>query len=141
MPDTTGVVTDHDTRLVPKVQATTPVSNPPIEDPAPFKGMLWWDTASPSFVNYLKVTILTSGPYTLLSGDELLVCSNTFNILLSVATRSGRVFTVKNQGIGIITLIADTAFPDKIDGEAYQEVGPGDCLVVCDGDNNKWIVI
>ena len=61
--------------------------------------------------------------------------------MLPVASRSGRVVYIKNQGLGTITLIADTSNPDTIDGEAYQEAAPGDCLVVCDGDDNKWFVI
>jgi hypothetical protein len=38
MPDTAGTVTDHDTRLVAKVQAAEPTT------PAPFAGMIWFDT-------------------------------------------------------------------------------------------------
>jgi hypothetical protein len=38
MPDVTGMVTDHDIRLVTKVQPNTPTL------PIPFTGMLWYDT-------------------------------------------------------------------------------------------------
>lgn len=55
MPDSSGVNTDHDVRLVAKVQASEPTT------PTPFAGMLWYDTDATVTVTRTDRFVLTVG--------------------------------------------------------------------------------
>ena len=57
MADSAGTVTDHDTRLVAKVQTSTPTT------PTPFIGMLWYDTDASGTVAVTDHSVLSNLDY------------------------------------------------------------------------------
>jgi hypothetical protein len=135
MPDVTGVVTDHDTRLVAKVMGTTPTV------PPPFTGMFWYDTSSASPFMTMSGTIISSGPYTVQSTDEGIIVtgSNSFTINLPVATGSGRLLEIKTLSTG--SILVDGNGSDTIDGDLTQSLLQYDSMMIWDYIANKWVVI
>ena len=133
MPDVTGVITDHDTRLVAKVQPNTPTI------PPPFAGMFWWDTTGATPGNTLATTLI-SNTYTVLSSDELIVASGDgYNVYLPAATGSGRLLWVKY--IGGSTINVDASSTQTIDGVNVQSLLTSDSLMVADYQSGKWAVL
>jgi hypothetical protein len=135
MPDVTGVVTDHDTRLIAKVMGATPTV------PPPFTGMFWYDTSSPNPFMTVSVTIISSGPYTVQPTNECVVVtgSNSFTVFLPPATGSGRTLWIKTVDTGTITV--DGNGSDTIDDSLTQTLLQYDSLMVCDYVVNKWIAL
>jgi len=86
MPDSGGTVTDHDVRLVAKVQPTAPTT------PIPFKGMFWYDgqSCSGSTSGATSGTDGTSGTSPTISDDSI------------TYTKLGSEFkTVVELGVGV----------------------------------------
>jgi hypothetical protein len=55
MPDTGGTNTDHDVRYVTKIDTATPST------PAPFNGMLWYDTDEPEDYSIYEMIVCADG--------------------------------------------------------------------------------
>ena len=120
MPDSTGVVTDHDTRLVAKVQDDTPTV------PAPFKGMLWLDTNAVATVG-VKSFQIKSTAYTLALTDEVIECTATLTLTLPDPTDTdyaGKVYYIYVNGDYIVT------FSRTINGEATFSLRDGEAISV-----------
>lgn len=133
MPDSLGTITDHDVRLVAKVQDAAPVV------PAPFAGMFWYDTTSATPGNTLKTTLVTS-TYTVIISDELIVAvSGAFNIYLPPATGTGRLLWIKYYGSGIVSVVANGT--DTIDGDPKQDLLLGDSLMIDDYQTGSWAIL
>jgi hypothetical protein len=133
MPDITGAITDHDTRLVAKVQSLTP-SVPP-----PFKGMIWYDTTGATPGNTLATTLI-SNTYTVISSDELIVASGGgYNVYLPSATGSGRLLWVKY--IGASTIDVDASGSETIDGVSVQSLLTSDSLMIADYNSGTWAIL
>ena len=133
MPDTTGVVTDHDVRYVTKVQTATPTT------PTPYEGMRWYDTDALQGGWSINVTIVTD-TYLVISTDDLVVCNKTtaFTVTLPTATASGRIIVIKNINTGLITV---SKAGDTIDGSASQTVYQWESATIVDNAANSWVII
>lgn len=85
---------------------------------------------------YIEVT----STYTITSLDYTVNCpSGTFTVTLPTAVGiSGRIYTVKNSGIGLITLDGDGS--ETIDGSATQPISAGNSLTV-QSTNAGWIIL
>jgi hypothetical protein len=133
MPDSSGIITDHDTRLVAKVQSATPTV------PTPFAGMFWYDTTGATPGNTLATTLI-SNTYTVISSDELIVASSTgYNVYLPSATGTGRLLWVKYIGSGTINVIGNGS--DIIDGDSTQSLLQDDDLQIADYASTMWAVL
>jgi hypothetical protein len=133
MPDSSGVITDHDVRLVAKVQDATPTI------PSPFKGMIWYDTTSTSPGNTLAITLI-SNTYSVKSTDELIVASSSgYDVTLPPATGTGRLLWVKYVGSGTINV--DGSNSDTLDGASSQSLLQYDSLMVSDYLTGAWAVL
>lgn len=134
MPDGTGVVTDHDTRLVPKVQDATPTT------PTPFTGMLWYDTDATGSAVSSTVNIVTkTATYTIVADDVIIFCDGTFTVTLPTAVGiSGKKYVIKNIGSGSITVDGDGA--ETIDGSANQVLAQNESIEVA-SDNVEWWIL
>jgi hypothetical protein len=114
MPDTAGTITDHDIRLVAKVQDSTPTI------PPPFMGMFWWDTSSTleSNLAVIKQTEIDFGPIPI----------DSTNMLISDAG-----ITTSSFIIGSIAYVAPTGKSlDELEFDAFDlrfAPGTGQCTL------------
>ena len=77
--------------------------------------------------------------YTITETDSTIDCDGTFTVTLPTAVGSaGRVFVVKNSGVGVITLDGDGA--ELIDGAATVTLNAGDVSRV-QSTSTGWILI
>lgn len=84
--------------------------------------------------------IAVTSTYTITSLDYTVNCpSGTFTVTLPTAVGiSGRIYVVKNSGIGLITLDGDGS--ETIDGSATQPISAGNSLTV-QSTNAGWIIL
>jgi len=133
MPDSLGVISDHDVRLVAKVQPNTPTL------PTPFKGMFWYDTTSAAPGNTLAVTQI-SNTYTVIGTDELIVAtSGGYTVNLPPATGTGRLLWIKYLGTSTITI--DASSSETIDGDLTQSLLQYDNIMVADYAGGLWAIL
>jgi hypothetical protein len=132
MPDSSGIITDHDVRLVAKVQGVTPTI------PSPFKGMFWYDTTASTPGNTLATTLISS-TYTVTTSDELIVASGgPYSVNLPVATGSGRLIWIKYMGTSSISVDSSGC---TIDNEVTQRLSRPDCLMLADAYTSNWVIL
>ena len=83
----------------------------------------------------------TTGDYTVLSTDELVVCNSTTSgtITLPSATGSGTVYKIKNVNVGSWTVDGDGT--ETIDGETTQLINQYECLTLADYTSGAWAII
>ena len=81
-----------------------------------------------------------SSAYTTVITDEVINCTaNTFTVtLMSAVGIDGKPFTIKNSGMGIITVDGDGA--ETIDGVATQTLLMNESITVM-SDGANWIII
>lgn len=134
MPDSTGVITDHDTRLVAKVQTGTPVT------PTPFPGMFWYDTdATGSSVSSTVNLVTKTTTYTITADDVFIVCNGTFTVTLPTAVGiTGKMYWIKNIGNGTITIDGDGS--ETIDGAATAVMRRLNPTVPVVSDGTGWLI-
>jgi len=134
MPDTLGINTDHDVRLVAKVQDSEPVI------PAPFAGMFWYDTDEDA-TYYIPITDPEITEDTSLTLDNVVILANgTLTLTLSSTTNiKGKLFRIKNIGTGIITV--DPEGTTTIDGglTAIIENQYESITIISNGSN--WYIV
>lgn len=106
---------------------------------------LWVDSGNARFdgtINGLKpYTAYSSGPQTLTDAQEVINCtSGTFTVNLPTASGiTGRQFTIKNSGAGVITV--DASSTETIDGSLTWTLNNLESItVIADGTSN-WIIV
>lgn len=93
--------------------------------------------ATPQISALDKVTAKTSG-YTAVEGDFFINCtSGTFTITLPPSI-SGKLYDIKNSGIGTITVQANGA--QTIDGENTQSLIEDESITII-GDGSNWYIL
>jgi hypothetical protein len=140
MPDTDGDNTDHDTRLVAKVQDDEPTANP-----VPYEGQFWYDTdedggALPYTVN-VKTKLIN---HTADDTDYVLLMDTTGgNLTLTLPTAvgiAGRVYVIMNIGSGGNTLTIDPDGTETINRNLTQDILDLDSVRVISDGSNWWII-
>ena len=83
--------------------------------------------------------IYVTSTYTVTADDYLINASGTFNVTLPSAVGiQGKLYTIKNSGVGIITVI--TTSGQTIDGSISSSIVAGNGLQIASNGSN-WIVI
>jgi hypothetical protein len=79
--------------------------------------------------------------YNATANDDIIVCNKTtaMSINLPAATGTGKRLTIKNINIGTVTVDADTT--ELIEGELTQDLLEGECIMIIDYANGKWLVV
>ena len=79
--------------------------------------------------------------YVITNADEVIVCNKTTAILITLpaATGSGKRVTIKNIGVGLATVDANSS--ETIDGETTQTLSQDDSIQVVDYAANKWAIL
>lgn len=135
MPDSTGVITDHDTRLVAKVQTGTPVT------PSPFAGMFWLDTDAtlPDKSTFTVRTVTDTA--TVLTTDMIVFCNKATAFTLTLPTAvgvSGKVYWLENEGAGTVTVDGDGA--ETINGSATQSMAQDEAITIA-SNGTEWRIL
>ena len=87
---------------------------------------------------YLYPTTSVTGAYNANVGDSVILADGTFTVTLPAANKcKNKRFTIKNIGVGTITLDAATG---NIDGIATQSIITLYSLDVCCDGTNFWII-
>ena len=78
--------------------------------------------------------------YTATIADDVIVCtSGTFTVTLPAATGSGKVLTIKNAGVGTITVDGNAS--ETIDGNLTQSVSTTTAMQIVDYATGLWAII
>jgi hypothetical protein len=88
--------------------------------------------------NALTVTTQTT-TYNILVTDDLIRCNGTFTVALPAATGTGKPYTIKNVGSGLITI--DGNGSDTIDGSLTQSLLSLESLTLVDSATGVWDII
>lgn len=80
-----------------------------------------------------------TGVYTPLADDLFLVKAPDCNMMLPLATGSGRKIWVKCMGKGECTIIAD--FQNAIDGEVSIQMSAWDAHLFVDAEELQWVML
>jgi hypothetical protein len=83
----------------------------------------------------LSISSITT-TYSILSTDDVLLCNGTFTVTLPSALGSGKLYHIKNIGVGVITLAGNT-----IDGESSQTLHQWENINIIDGSINNWYIL
>lgn len=88
----------------------------------------------------LQSFVQKSAAYTLTPADVVVECTaNTFTITLPTAVDiSGKKYTIKNSGAGVITVDADDT--ETIDGATTKTLNQYDSITIV-SNNSNWIII
>lgn len=89
----------------------------------------------------INVRSTTSTTIEVTSSDVLIVCNNAIGSTVSLlaATGSGKVLTIKNVGVGIVTIDGNAS--DTIDGELTQTVSQYEAIQLVDYEADNWAII
>jgi len=110
--------------------------------PEVVEGKLWWDTddVTPIQTPGYRTFVIKVAGYPATVADDVIICNNNTSIAITlpVATGSGKVFSIKNIGVGNATVSNGT---DTIDGQASQVVPRWSCMEIIDYAANAWLII
>ncbi len=135
MPDSTGVIADHDPRLLTHVGTDAPTT------PSPqVAGRTWLDTDEelPDKSTFTLRSISTS--QTLLVTDMIILASGTITLTLPVAatTNAGKTIYIKNISTGVITV--DGTGAETVDSDADIELIEHETIRVTTDQTEWWII-
>ena len=90
---------------------------------------------------YEKVIVTDSTPYAVATTDENVICdkATAMTVNLPVATGNGRILTIKNIGVGVVTVNANGA--ETIDGTTPRTLNQWEAITILDNDTGTWVIL
>jgi hypothetical protein len=93
------------------------------------------------YVAGLKLNIVTkTETYDISANDDVIICSgSSYSVNLPIPA-NGKVFNIKNVGVGIVSANSDIIGGTTIDGEIYQPISQYENLQVISDNTQYWIL-
>jgi hypothetical protein len=80
-----------------------------------------------------------TGAYNVQTTDDVIRASGTFAVNLPAATGTGKVYHIKNIGVGTITVTPNGS--DKIDGDSSKTLSQYTSIMLVDGAAAAWDIL